>query len=100
MDPIFHNEGYKAPSIAKALCAEGIRVSRVGVHNLLMKLQDAGTVTRRSGSGRPAKVTETIKTIVEDQMRLDDETTASQLQKLLIMGTTFPCEPFCTVGPR
>ena len=97
MNPIFHNKGYKAPSIAKALCAEGIRVSRVGVHNLLMKLQDAVTVTRRPGSGRLAKVTETI---VEDQMRLDDETTASQLQKLLIMGTTFPCEPFCTVRPR
>ena len=43
-------------------------------------LTDTGTVARRPGSVRPAKVTETIKTIVEDQMRLDDETKASQLQ--------------------
>ena len=28
---VFHNEGLKAPSIAKALRAEGIGVSRVGV---------------------------------------------------------------------
>ena len=58
-------------------------MSRVGVHNLLMKFQDTGTVARRLGSGRPAKVAETIKTIMEDQMRLDDETTVSQQQKLL-----------------
>ena len=29
---VFHNEGLKVPSIAKALRAEGISVSRVGVH--------------------------------------------------------------------
>ena len=80
---VFHNEGLKALSIAKALRAEGISVSRVGVHKLVAKYQETGTVARRPGSGRPAKVTETIKTIVEEQMRKDDETTASQLQKVL-----------------
>ena len=32
---VFHNEGLKAPSIAKAHRAEGISVSRVGVHREL-----------------------------------------------------------------
>ncbi len=37
------------------------------------------------GSGRPTKITEEVKKIVEEQMRKDDETTASQLFKLLIV---------------
>ena len=80
---LFHKQGLKAPSIAKALRSEDINVSRVGIHKLLVKYQETGTVARHTGSGRPAKVTETIKTIVKEQMRKDDETSASQLQKIL-----------------
>ncbi len=36
------------------------------------------------GSGRPTKITEEVKKIVEEQMQKDDETTASQLHRLLI----------------
>ena len=36
------------------------------------------------GSGRPSKVTIDILRIVEEQMRADDETTAVQLQKILV----------------
>ena len=39
---------------------------------------------RRPGSGRRSKITQQVKELVEAQMRLDDETTASQLHKLLI----------------
>ena len=42
----------------------------------IKKFEETGTITRRVGSGRPSKVTAEIKQIVEDQMRLDDETTA------------------------
>lgn len=38
---------------------------------------------RMPGSGRPTKITEEVKNIVEEQMRHDDETTATQLHKLL-----------------
>ena len=79
----FHNHGLKAPSIARALGRESISVSRVGIYKLLMKYLETGAVVSRVGSGRPRKVTETIKTIVEEQMWKDNETTASQLQKLL-----------------
>ena len=42
--------------------------------------QDPG---RRFGSGRLSKITAEIKGAVKEQMRLDDETTAHQLHKLL-----------------
>ena len=50
---VFHNEGLKAPSIAKALRAEGISVSRVGVHRELTSkhhgcLRDRETHLRQS----------------------------------------------------
>ena len=79
----YFTRGLKAPSIAKALGREGINVSRVGIHKLLLKYQETGSVTRRAGSGRPRKVAEAIRRIVEEQMRKDDETTAVQLQKVL-----------------
>ena len=82
---LFH-EGLKAPAIAKALGREGIRVSHVSVHKLLVKYEKTGSVTRQAGSGRSSKVTDAIKTVVKvkAQMRKDDETTANQLQKVLL----------------
>ena len=46
--------------------------------------KETGTIGRRQGSGRPSKITEDVKKIVEEQMRADDETTAHQLQALLV----------------
>lgn len=79
----FYSKGYKAPTIAKLLHDEGLPYSRVGVAKFIKKFEETGTITRRVGSGRPSKVTAEIKQIVEDQMRLDDETTAVQLYRLL-----------------
>ena len=64
------------PTIAKLLHNEGLPCSRVGVAKFIKKFEETGTITRCVGSGRPSKVTAEIKQIVEDQMRLDDETTA------------------------
>ena len=79
----YHKQGLKVLSIVKALRREDINVLRVGIHKLLVKYQKTGSVVRRTGSGRPLKVTETIKTTVKEQMRTDDKTSASQLQKIL-----------------
>lgn len=38
---------------------------------------------RRSGSGRISKVTEQVKELVEKQMEIGDETTATQLHRML-----------------
>ena len=42
-----------------------------------------GSSARKSGSGRPIKVTPAILAIVEQKMAEDDETAVVQLQKLL-----------------
>ena len=56
----FHNHG---SPIASALGREGISVSHVGIHKLLVKYQEkTEAAVRHAGSGRPQKVTGTIKT--------------------------------------
>ena len=57
--------------------------SRKGISNFLKRYRSTGTIARRPGSGRPTKVTEEVKRVVEEQMRVDDETTAYQLHQLL-----------------
>ena len=43
-----------------------------------------GRISRKPGSGRPSKVTDEIKKIVDDQMEKDDETSTVQLHSLLL----------------
>ena len=77
-------EGHKPPTIAKILEEEeGMKCSRSGIAKFLKKYRETRTIARRPGSGRPTKITEEIKKIVEEQMRADDETTAHQLHALL-----------------
>ena len=80
---MYYSRGYKAPTIAKLLLEENLRVSRVGISKFLKKFRETGCIQRRSGSGRPSKISAEIKEIVEEQMRADDETTATQLHHLL-----------------
>ena len=78
-----HFLGYRAPTIAKLLRGEKMNGSRRGIHKFIRKLKETGSIRRRPGSGRPTKIVGEIKTFVEQQMRLDDETTATQLHALL-----------------
>ena len=57
---LHQTEGLKSPTIAKALRAEGISVSRVGVHKLLTCYEQTGRTSRRAGSGRLTKATESV----------------------------------------
>ena len=78
-----HFRGFRPPTIVKLLQEENMKASRWGVAKFLKRFREDGTILRRVGSGRPSKVTAEIKAIVEEQMRLDDETTAFQLHRLL-----------------
>jgi transposase len=75
--------GLRPPAIAKELQKEKLKYSRVGVYKFLKHYRETGSIGRKVGSGRPSKATAEIKQIVEDQMRVDDETTAYQLHRLL-----------------
>ena len=79
-----YNKGLKPFTIAKLLLErEGIKVSKVGVMEFIKTYLAPGTTARRSGSGKPSKITQYEKHLVEEQMKLDDETTATQLHKML-----------------
>ena len=80
----FHAAGLKAPTIKHKLMEEGITVSRVGVWKFLRLYEMTGYLGKLEGSGRRSKVTDEVKLIVEQQMIVDDETTAYQLHKLLL----------------
>ena len=79
----FASLGLRPPAIAKELQKEKLKCSRVGVYKFLKRYRESGSIGRKAGSGRPSKATAEIKKIVEDQMRVDDETTAYQLHRLL-----------------
>ena len=79
----FHLQGYRAPSIANLLQREKLAASRRGIQKFLDLHCETGTIARRPGSSPPFKITGEISEIVEAKMRLDDETTAVQLFKLL-----------------
>ena len=78
-----HFRGYRPTVIVNLLQQENMKASRWGVAKFLKRFVDDGTILRRIGSGRPSKITAEIKTIVDEQMKRDDETTAFQLHRLL-----------------
>ena len=79
-----HLRDLKSYSIAKALKTEGIQVSRFGVHKFIIMYIETGSIDRHPGSGRISKVTGRVKTLVEEQMQRDDETTAHQIHQMLL----------------
>lgn len=81
----YYFEGSRSSNrIKKRLEEEGIYVSRVTVWKFLRNYNETKCLSRKEGSGRPAKITPQIKAFVEETMKEDDETTAIQLHKKLI----------------
>ena len=78
---LLYFRNYLRPSaITDRLKEESLSVSRQGVLKFHISRR---TIARKPGSGTPSLVTMEVKHIVEEQMRLDDETTAYQLHALL-----------------
>ena len=99
--------GYCPAAITRTLRKEKLKVSSRGVAKFLKRFRETGTVrrcysriclfanytlgtiARAAGSGRRSVITDEVKAVVEQQMRRDDETTASQLHVMLThMGYT------------
>ena len=79
----YYFQGYKVPTIARLLWEESLLASRRGVDKFLKKNRETGSIVRPPGSWRPSKVMREVKRLVEQQMRLNDKTTAYQLHELL-----------------
>ena len=75
-----HNNGLKLYTIAKLLLEE----EGIAVWKFLKMYKETGSTGRRAGSGRISKVTRRVKDLVNQQMEDDDETTATQLHRMLI----------------
>ena len=65
---------------------EGMTTSRSGICKFIRRYKETGSIGRRPGSGRPSKITEEIKQIVEEQMRKDDETSAFHVARPVIVS--------------
>ena len=76
-------DGQRPTQIQQVLEEEGIAVSRQGMAKFIRRYLETGTIARRKGSGRRCKISYNVKGIVEEEMRRDDETTASQLHVIL-----------------
>ena len=79
----FYNNGLNSSSIQWELAKEGIQASVPGILKFVRNYEQRGTISRKPGSERPGKLTPAVQAIIDQQMQRDDETTATQLQKLL-----------------
>ena len=70
---------HKALTICKLLQIENVTCTCICVHAFLKRYELSQTIERKPGSSGPSKITSEVKEIVENQMRLDDETSALQL---------------------
>ena len=77
-------QGYRVSAITERLVLEdGIKISKQGTRQFLKRYHKYKTIARKPGSGLPAKLSPAVQQIIEDAMREDDETTATQLQAKL-----------------
>ena len=79
----FHGLGYRAPTICQLLQEESLKATRQGIAKVIKKFEETHSLARTPGSGRPSKITDAVKALVERRMREDDETTAHQIHFLL-----------------
>ena len=81
----YHFKGFIAYTVAKCLRKyDGIDFSVFGVSKFIKHYKETGSIARKPGSGRLSKVTSRVKELVEEQMQLDDEMTATQLHSFLV----------------
>ena len=98
-------KGYKAPTICNLLKAENLSCTRENVFLFLKRYAENHSIARKPGSGRLSQVTAEIKALFEQQMHIEDETTAHQLHRLLqsrgykiSLCTVFRCRRYLLDG--
>ena len=85
----YHQHCRTSRAIRNLLLGEGIRVSHVGIYCFLKRLENRETFSHCRGSGSPSKIKEEVKRIMKAQLQLDNETTTTQLCRLLAQQGVF-----------
>ena len=80
---LYYERKVSCGNIARVLAAEGYRVPKQTVWATTKKYKDHGTLSRLPGSGRRFKLTPEVLAMIEERMRTDDKTTATQLVKMV-----------------
>lgn len=79
-----HWRGYTVSEIVEYLILEDeIKSTKQGVRQFLKRYQLYKTIARKTGSGLPPKLSPALQQLIEDAMKRDDESTATQLQAML-----------------
>ena len=94
-----YSEGFTALTIVKKL-REAIYVTQVGTHKFLCVYKATHTVNRRSGSGRPSKITAEIRKLVDQQMIKDNKTATYHLHQLLLRNQQYFVDNYSPVPNR
>lgn len=79
----YYRNGLRPSQILSALRVEGIISCRQTVSRFILRFLARGTISRKEGSSRPSVITDRVLQLVEQAMKSDDETTATQLHVLL-----------------
>ena len=74
----FHTQGYRSPAITKHLHT-GVVASQRRVAKFLNRCLRKRNIARLPGSGRKSLITDEVRKVVEQQIRQNNEMTASQL---------------------
>ena len=80
---LYFERGISYGNVANVLTAEGFRLPKQTMWVTIQKYKRHGTISRLPGSGRPFKLTRKMLDAIEEQMKQDDETMATQLVKML-----------------
>ena len=100
----YYRNGLRPSQILSALRVEGIISCRQTVSRFILRFLARGTISRKEGSGRPSVITDRVLQLVEQAMKSDDETTATQLHVLLRVRSAsvsplFSAAAVCLGGP-
>lgn len=76
--------GYSVSKITEFLVLEDhIQCTKQGVRMFLKRYESTRSISRKPGSGQPPKLSYELQKFIEETMKGDDETTATQLQSIL-----------------
>lgn len=81
---VLYSRGYSVASISARLQQEGVDVSKRALYNLLEKIRLTGTIKDLPRRKRSRILTKDMMIYIEEQLRQNDEFTASRIKTALI----------------